>query len=53
MTGLKKYIISYPQYDGEYKVGIAKYVESRLNLSDLIFSDPDRSYKIEYNLPIF
>ena len=31
---LKKwvYIISHPQYDGEYKVGIAKYVESRLNL---------------------
>ena len=45
---LKKwvYIISHPQYDGEYKVGIAKYVESRLNSYQT--SDPDRSYKIEY-----
>ena len=57
MTGLKNgYILFlkkevkkdlfYPQYDGEYKVGIAKYVETRLNSYQT--SDPDRSYKIEY-----
>ena len=37
------YVISHPKYKGEYKVGIAKYVENRLNSYQT--SDPDRSYK--------
>ncbi len=47
---LKKwvYVISNPKYEGEYKVGIAKYVEARLNSYQT--SDPDRSYKLEYKL---
>ena len=40
------YVISHPKYKGEYKVGIAKYVENRLNSYQT--SDPDRSYKIEF-----
>ena len=47
---LKKwvYVISHPVYAGEYKVGIAKYVEARLNSYQT--SDPNRSYKLEYKL---
>ncbi len=47
---LKKwvYVISNPKYEGEYKVGIAKYVEARLNSYQT--SDPERSYKLEYKL---
>ena len=47
---LKKwvYVISNPAYKGEYKIGIAKYVEARLNSYQT--SDPNRSYKLEYKL---
>lgn len=41
------YIISHPKYSGEYKVGIAKDVKSRLNAYQT--SDPDRSYKLEFS----
>ncbi|MBC6399837.1 MAG: GIY-YIG nuclease family protein, partial [Ekhidna sp.] len=40
------YIISNPQYEGEYKVGIASNVKSRLNSYQT--ADPERSYKLEY-----
>ena len=40
------YIISHPQYEGEYKVGIASDVKSRL--SSYQTSDPNRDYKLEY-----
>ncbi|MBC6409577.1 MAG: GIY-YIG nuclease family protein, partial [Ekhidna sp.] len=36
------YIISHPQYEGEYKVGIASNVKSRLNSYQT--ADPERSY---------
>ncbi|MBC6399744.1 MAG: GIY-YIG nuclease family protein [Ekhidna sp.] len=42
------YIISHPQYEGEYKVGIASDVKSRLGSYQT--GDPDRSYKLEYSL---
>ena len=42
------YIISNPKYKGEYKVGIAKDVHSRLNSYQT--SDPDRNFKIEYKI---
>ena len=42
------YIISHPNYPGEYKVGIAKNWESRLNSYQT--SDPKRQYKLEYKL---
>ncbi|MCY4056145.1 MAG: DNA methyltransferase [Cyanobacteria bacterium MAG CAR4_bin_6] len=42
------YVISHPAYPGEYKVGIAKNWKSRLNAYQT--SDPDRQYKMEYNL---
>ncbi len=47
-TLLRKYvyIISHPNYPGEYKVGIAKNWKSRLN--NYQTSDPDRKYKLEY-----
>ena len=47
---LKKwiYVISNPAYKGEYKIGIAKYVEARLNSYQT--SAPNRSYKLEYKL---
>ena len=40
------YVISHPNYTGEYKVGIAKSYPSRLNSYQI--GDPDRSYKIEF-----
>ena len=40
------YIISHPNYAGEYKVGIASNVKSRLNSYQT--SDPDRSFRLEY-----
>ncbi|MBC6428938.1 MAG: GIY-YIG nuclease family protein [Cellvibrionales bacterium] len=40
------YVISHPKYPGEYKVGIAKDWQSRLNSYQT--SDPDRQYKIEF-----
>ena len=42
------YIISHPNYKGEYKVGIASNVKSRLNSYQT--SDPDRQYKLEYSI---
>ncbi len=39
------YIISHPNYQGEYKVGIASSVTSRLNSYQT--SDPARQYKLE------
>ena len=42
------YIISNPKYKGEYKVGIAKDVHSRLNSYQT--SDPDRNFKLEYKI---
>ena len=44
---LKKYvyIISHPKYPGEFKVGIAKDCDARLNSYQT--SDPDRTYKLE------
>lgn len=40
------YVISHPEYHGEYKVGIAKNWRSRLNAYQT--SDPDRRYKVEF-----
>ncbi len=40
------YVISHPEYPGEYKVGIAKNWKSRLNAYQT--SDPDRRYKVEF-----
>ena len=40
------YVISHPNYVGEYKVEIAKNYKSRLNSYQI--GDPDRSYKIEF-----
>lgn len=47
------YVISHPEYPGEYKVGIAKNWKSRLNAYQT--SDPNRQYKIEftYLTPLF
>ena len=42
------YVISHPKYSGEYKVGIAKNWQSRLNAYQT--SDPDRQYKCEFKL---
>ena len=42
------YVISHPNFDGEYKVGIAKDWKSRLNSYQT--SDPERQYKMEFNL---
>ncbi len=42
------YIISNPAFDGEYKVGIAKNVQNRLNSYQT--SDPNRGYKLEFSL---
>ena len=42
------YIISNPAFQGEYKVGIAKNVKSRLNSYQT--SDPRRHYKLEYSI---
>lgn len=40
------YVISNPKWKGEYKVGIAKNVNSRLHGYQT--SDPNRGYKLEY-----
>lgn len=41
------YVVSHPNYPGEYKVGIAKNVKSRLNAYQT--SDPDRAFKLEFS----
>lgn len=41
------YVISHPNYPGEFKVGIAKDVKARLNSYQT--SDPDRRFQLEYN----
>ena len=40
------YVISHPNFPGEYKVGIAKNWKQRLNSYQT--SDPDRQYRLEY-----
>ncbi len=40
------YVISHPNFEGMYKVGIAKDWRSRLNSYQT--SDPDRQYKLEF-----
>ena len=47
------YVVSHPNFPGEYKVGIAKDWKQRLNSYQT--SDPDRQYKLEYkfNTPWF
>ena len=42
------YVISHPNFDGEFKVGIAKDWRSRLNSYQT--SDPDRQYKVEFKI---
>ena len=42
------YIISHPKYEGEYKVGIAKNFDQRLNAYQT--SDPSCSYMLEFSL---
>ena len=42
------YVISHPNFPGEYKVGIAKNWKTRLNSYQT--SDPERQYKIEYRI---
>ena len=42
------YVISHPNFDGEYKVGIAKDWKSRLNSYQT--SDPERQYQIEFKM---
>ena len=42
------YVISHPNYPGEYKVGIAKNWKSRLNAYQT--SDPERQYKMEFKM---
>ena len=48
-SGNKKhvYIISHPSYPGEYKVGVAKDIQSRLNSYQT--ADPERAFKVEYS----
>lgn len=41
------YIISHQKYHGEYKVGIASNVKSRLTSYQT--ADPNRAYKLEYS----
>ena len=47
------YVISNPAYKGEYKVGIAKDWQARLNSYQT--ADPDRAYSMEYKkeTPLF
>lgn len=47
------YVISHPEFPGEYKVGIAKNWKSRLNSYQT--SDPNRKYKVEFThlTPLF
>ena len=42
------YVVSHPNYPGEYKVGIAKNWKSRLNSFQT--SDPERQYKMEFKM---
>ncbi len=42
------YVISNPKYLGEYKVGVAKNWQARLNSYQT--SDPNKGYKMEYKL---
>ena len=42
------YVISHPNFPGEYKVGIASDWKSRLNSYQT--SDPERQYKIEFKM---
>ena len=42
------YIISHLNYKGEYRVGVARNVKSRLNSYQT--SDPAREYKLEYSI---
>ncbi len=42
------YVISHKQYQGEYKVGIAKNVKARLGSYQT--ADPNRDYQLEYSL---
>ena len=42
------YVISHPNYPGEYKVGIAKNWKSRLNSYQT--SDPERQYRMEFKM---
>ncbi len=42
------YVISHAQYDGEYKVGIAKNWQARLNAYQT--SEPNCGYQLEYKL---
>ena len=42
------YVISHPNYPGEYKVGIARDWKSRLNAYQT--SEPERQYKLAYQL---
>ena len=42
------YVISHRRYQGEYKVGIASNVKSRLNSYQT--ADPDREYTLEYSM---
>ena len=42
------YVISHKQYQGEYKVGIAKNVKARLGSYQT--GDPNRDYQLEYSL---
>ena len=42
------YVISHRRYTGEYKVGIASNVKSRLNSYQI--GDPDREYTLEYSM---
>ena len=44
------YVISHPNFPGEYKVGIAKNWKSRLNSYQT--SDPERQYRIEYKIEV-
>ena len=42
------YVISHKKYKGEYKIGIARNVKSRLNSYQT--GDPDRSYTLEFSI---
>ncbi len=42
------YVASHPAYPNEYKVGIAKNWQARLNAYQT--SDPNRQYKVEFKL---
>ncbi|MYB33859.1 MAG: hypothetical protein F4X92_01760, partial [Gammaproteobacteria bacterium] len=42
------YVISHPNFEGEYKVGIARDAQKRLAAYQT--SDPERGYRIEYKL---